>query len=382
MPRKSLLLCCCAGLLIMVLIRCKQEYATPAIKAANNYLVVDGFINTGSNTVTSFKLSRTLNLNDSTTTAKPELQAQVTIRGSKGASYPLVDTGNTGEYTTFPLTLDLTQQYSIAVTTADGQKYSSDPVPCKQTPPIDSIWWRQPGDLDIYVNTHDPSGNTRYYRYNYTETWQHNAELSTVWTVVNGMIVATDSTNQKENCWTTATSTNVLVTTSAALGQDIISGYTINAIPNGNPRLNIRYSILVRQYALTENAYNYWLLIQKTSQNLGTLFDLQPTQLVGNIHCVTTPSQPVIGYISASSLQQQRIFILHTYLNNWPQNQPVYGCDTATIPQNPVNPLIYNYPDTFYAPWYFITNGPLVLVSRFCLDCTLFGGTNKKPSFW
>ncbi|HLZ88421.1 MAG TPA: DUF4249 family protein, partial [Puia sp.] len=131
-----------------------------------------------------------------------------------------------------------------------------------------------------------------------------------------------------------------------------------------------------------EDAYNYWLLIQKTSDNLGTLFDLQPTQLVGNIHCLTNPSEPVIGFLSATSVQQQRIFIYRYYLGTWPHNEPGYGCDTIKIPVNPVNPLIYNYPDTLYAPWYFISNGPLVLGSRFCLDCTLFGGTNSKPSFW
>src|SRR5579872_2413366 len=234
MPRKFLLVCCCAALVIPALTRCRQEYAPPAIKAANSYLVVDGFINTGSSSVTSFKLDRTLNLNDTTTIASPELHAQVTIRGSKGASFSLADTNNTGVYTSTPMTLDLTQQYQIAITTADGQKYSSDPVSGKQTPPIDSIWWRQPGDLNIYVNTHEPANNTRYYRYNYTETWQHEAQLTTPWTVVNGMIVATDSTNQKAECWTTATSTNVLIATSNALGQDIISGYTINTIPNGD----------------------------------------------------------------------------------------------------------------------------------------------------
>ena len=382
MPLRLFHISCCAALLITWLAACRQSYDPPAIRTANNYLVVDGFINTGSGAITTINLNRSVNLNDTVTAGTPELHARITILGSKSGSYTLIDTNNTGIYTSAPLNLDLTQQYSIDITTADGQKYASDPVPCKQSPPIDSIWWQQPGDLNIYVNTHDPADNTRYYRYDYSETWQHNAQLMTVWTVVNGMIEATDSTNQKAECWTTVASTNVFVATSAALGQDVINAYKLFTIPNGDPRLNIRYSILVRQYALTEDAYNYWLLIQKTSQNVGTLFDLQPTQLIGNIHCITTPSQPVIGYLSASNMQQQRIFILHTYMHDWPQNQPVYGCDTVSIPQNPVNPFIYNYPDTFYVPYYFITNGPLVLASRFCLDCTLFGGTNKKPSFW
>ena len=65
-----------------------------------------------------------------------------------------------------------------------------------QTPAIDSVWWRQPGDLDINVTTHDPTNNTHYYRYDYIQTWQHDAELQSVWTVINGMITATDSSDQ------------------------------------------------------------------------------------------------------------------------------------------------------------------------------------------
>jgi hypothetical protein len=369
-------------LLIGCAMGCKQAYLPPAVKAANNYLVADGFINTGANAVTSFNLNRTRNLNDTTVTGIPELHAQVSILGSGGASYPLVDTANTGIYSSAPLNLDITQQFSITITTSDGQKYSSDPVPCQVTPPIDSVYWRQPSDFTVYVNTHDPTNHTRYYRWGYSETWQHDSQLNTAWAVVNHMIIATDSTDQKYECWSTDSSTNVLIATSAALAQDDITAFPVITIPNGDPRLEIEYSILVRQYAITEDAFNYWQLIQKTSENLGTLFDLQPTQLTGNLHCLTNPSQPVIGFISAGTLQQQRIFISYISLNNWPHNSPGFGCDTVEISYPFSDPLAYNYPDTNYAPWYFITFGPLVLASKVCLDCTLIGGTNIKPSFW
>ena len=314
-------------LLTTCLAACRQAYNPPAITAANNYLVVDGFINTGSNAVTTFNLNRSRNLGDSIITGIPELNAVASIVSSSGASYPLTDTANTGIYSSAPLNLDITQQYSIAITTPDGQKYSSDPVSCKQTPPIDSLYWQQPSGLTIYVNTHDPTGNTRYYRYDYQETWEHDAQLSTPWIAVNDTLQAADSTNQKAQCWNTAPSTHIILATSAALAQDNIVAFPVETIPDGDARLEIGYSILVRQYALTENAYNYWLLIQKTSQELGTLFDIQPTQLIGNIHCLTNPSAPVIGFISASSVQQQRINIYISSLNdNWMHNSPAVNC--------------------------------------------------------
>ena len=365
------------GFAIPLLIGCRRPYDPPAIQTANNYLVVDGFINTGSNTITSFNLNRSVNLNDTTTTGAPELYATVSIMGSDGSSYVLADSNNKGIYTSAPLNLDITRQYTIAITTYDGRKYTSDPVPCRQTPPIDSIFWREPGDLTVYLTSHDPANATRYYRFDYSGTYEHDANLVSPWIVINGNLAASDSSNQHSQCWTTENSTNVLITTTTALSQDLVSAFPVMTFPNGG------YSILVRQYAITQDAYNYWLQIAKNSQTLGTLFDVQPTQLTGNLHCLTNPSEPVIGYLSASSVQQQRIQIWESSLTRWQHNSPAYSCDTTSVPYNANDFPAYNYPDyNNYGPYYF--NGPaiLVLAPLFCLDCTRFGGTNTKPPFW
>ena len=361
---------------------CRQVYDPPAIQAPNSYLVVDGFINTGRFSTTSFNLNRTRNLNDSTTIGIPELNAQFSITGKHGDVYPLVDSANTGVYTSGPLALDNTQQYSITITTSDGRKYASDAVACKQSPPIDSIFWSQPSDLTIYASTHDPANNTRYYRYDYTETWQHNSRLTSPWAIINNQITLVDSNDETWYCWSTAHSTNVLITTSVALAQDLITAFPLNVIPLGDPRGAIGYSILVRQYALTADAYNYWNLIEKTSQDVGTLFDLQPSQLIGNIHCLTNPSEPVIGYLTASTVTQQRLFIADSLLNDWVDPVPPTGCTTTDVPYSFSIFPAYPVTDTSVAPYYFISNGPMVVAPRSCLDCRYQGGTRTKPSFW
>jgi hypothetical protein len=363
--------------------RCKQTYDPPAVKNPNQFLVIDGYINTAANGVTTINLNRTKALTDSTATGIPELKAKLTIQASNGATYPLTDPAGTGLYTSLPLNLDLTQRYTLQIITADGRKYASDPVTGKRTPPIDSIYWTQPGDLNLYVNTHDPSGNSKYYRFDYLETWEHDSEQQSPYGVSNGMIYLIDSANQHDRCWTTRISTNVLLANSSALSQDLVNGFQLATIPNADVRLNIRYSALVREYALTEDAYNYWQIVQKTSDNTGTLFDLQPSQLISNIHCTSNPSEPVIGFLSATSAQQQRIFIDHHDLAGWPVTDAITGCaPPVDIPQNPINPLIFDYPDTSFGPWYFSTNGPLHLLRNKCLNCTYQGGTSIKPSFW
>jgi hypothetical protein len=369
-------------LLILLTADCRKPYTPPAIKAANNYLVVDGIINTGVQAVTTVNLNRTRNLGDSATADAPEPGAHVSIVSSTGTSYPLNEFFSNGIYTSNPLSLDNNLQYRIEVVTKDGKKYVSDLVACKPAPAIDSVYWEQPGDLDIYLDSHDPTGNTRYYRWDYTETWEHDAHLESAWGVNNGLAFVVDSTTSKYRCWTSAHSTHVLLGSTVVLSQDRISRAPITSIPNdGDVRLSVRYSILVRQYALTADAYNYWQLIQKTSEGTGTLFDLQPTQLVGNIHSVSDAGEPVIGYVTASTPTQQRLFIDPHQLSGWTRYLFPQYCDTAYTSQNPSDFRIVNYPDTSFTLFYF-SGTDIVLSKKFCLDCLYQGGSYTKPSYW
>lgn len=371
-------------LLFLLLVQCRKEYAPPAITATNHFLVVDGVINIGAGSVTLINLNRTRNLTDSTPGGIPELGAKVAIVADNGSSYPLQDTsGKSGVYGSAPLTLDLSHKYKLAITTNDGRRYESDLLAARLSPVQDSTWYEEPGDLTFYVNTHDPSGGTRYYRWDYIETWEHDAQVQTPWAVKDHMIYVPDSTQQHQLCWTTRSSTDIILGSSFRLSQDVIHRQPVMVIPNGDPRINQKYSILIRQYALTLEAYNYWLQVQKTSEQLGTLFDLQPSMLKGNIHSLSDPDEPVIGYLSACSVDQKRLFLYQSELLNWIHNPPVYQCDSLEIPVNQTDYRIYVYPDTNFAPWYFVSSsGPLVLISRRCVDCTLFGGTTQRPSYW
>ncbi|HRH58937.1 MAG TPA: DUF4249 domain-containing protein [Chitinophagaceae bacterium] len=366
---------------ISVLAGCVKSYNPPVLKAGNNYLVVDGFINTGAGQVTTIILSRTRNLTD-TVTSNPETGASINIKGSDGSSYFLNTTGN-GIYTSAALTLNTANTYQLQITTSNGKQYSSAFVPCKQTPPIDSLRWEQRGDAIIYLTTHDPANNTLYYKWQYEETWQYYAQLQATYGVANGLIYVSDSSNQTDSCWLSGLSTNVLIGNSTALAQDVISDAKIATIPKDDERIGVRYSILVKQYAISAEAYKYWQIIQKNSQERGGLFDLQPAQLSANIFCDTDPTEPVVGFLSAASEQISRIFIRNKELTDWTFNPiPGYDCPSAIIPGNPVDYRIYDYPDPTYWPWYFVTGGGIVITKKDCLDCRSHGGTNKRPVFW
>lgn len=366
-----------------VYVSCKKPYTPPAIKIDNKFLVIDGSLLNSPDSPSIITLSRTVKLTDSTQAIYPETGATVSADDNAGGTFAFFETSG-GKYQSPPLSLNPTAMYRLKITASTGDQYESDFVEMKQTPPIDSVTWQQQNDVMISVNTHDPSNNTRYYRWDFIETWQNRAQLESELGVENGLIyyVVDRPYDQKYNCWSTDYSTDILIGTSVALNDDVINMAPIATVLQNSVKINIRYSILVKQYAITEKAYQYFQILKKNTENLGSIFDAQPTQLIGNMHSVKNPSEIVIGYFTASSVTQKRIFINKDDVTDWNYIYTGQSCDMITIDQNPTNYLLYTYPDTEYTAYYFSGMTGLELNRVSCLDCTVQGGTNHKPSYW
>ncbi|MES2005732.1 MAG: DUF4249 domain-containing protein [Bacteroidota bacterium] len=367
-------------ILLLALAACKKAYEPQVIATDYHFLVIEGVINAGSNAVTTILLNRTKSLGDSSA-PNPELGAQVFIEGEAGGSFQLQSQG-AGMYNSAALSLNTSGKYRLRIVTSNGKIYQSDFVPAKQTPPIDSVTWKQDKGVTLYVYAHDPQNATRYYRWDYMETWLYRSPVSGSLGLNNGQIFFLDSTTQITDCWTTAPSHNIAIASTEALAQDVISNIPIAQIQQNDEKMGIRYSSNVKQYGITKEAYQYWQIIEKSSQQTGGIFDPQPSQLSGNFHCISDPNEPVIGFASMSVVTEKRIFIDYRELTGWfYSNKPGNQCDPIIIGQN-ANFLLYNYPDTTYIPSYFVSGGGLVIVKKVCLDCRRRGGTNSKPSFW
>jgi hypothetical protein len=72
--------------------------------------------------------------------------------------------------------------------------------------------------------------------------------------------------------------------------------------------------MLLKQYGLSSDAYTFWSQMKKNTEELGSIFDAQPSQINGNIHCTTNPVEPVFGYVSITNIQTKRIYINRTSL--------------------------------------------------------------------
>ncbi|MBB3054378.1 DUF4249 domain-containing protein [Mucilaginibacter gotjawali] len=375
------------------LFACKKQISSSVTSAPNNYLVVTG--NIIPNDTSTISLSRTVNIAGKPN-SKPELNASVSIEGSQGGSDHLTATGN-GNYVLSPLNLSTAQSYRLKITTGDGKQYASDFVSVKNSPPIDTLNYNlKNSGLQINVSTHDPASNTHYYRWDYTETYIIHSMYYSHFMVVNHDTTAVRPADQQiYQCWASDTASTIVLGTSAKLSKDIISDQPVIAIPFNSEKGFIRYSILVKQYALTADAYNYFVLLKKNTEQLGSIFDAQPSALRGNIHCTSNPAEPVIGYITAGTTTQKRIFIDHNDLPGWAASKPDTACSADTLLYMRIIKL-KSGGDTFAMEVHDLIYGgikiPIDIVGRYptggftgafpqCVDCTL-RGVNKPPSFW
>ena len=161
--------------------------------------------------------------------------------------------GGAGVYSLSGVTPQSGETYRLHIRTAKGVNYYSDYVPVVTTPPIDSVSWRVENDgVQINVNTHDPQNQTHYYRWEYDETWAYTAAYYSSYEYVASTKQIVNRTDNIYNCWGSFTSTNIMTNSTVRLSRDVVSQFPLTTIAGSSVRFQSKYSILVRQYALTQ----------------------------------------------------------------------------------------------------------------------------------
>ena len=229
---------------------CKEVYKPAATQKNPFILVVDGIILSG-NDSSVITLSRTRSLTDQTPSVR-ETGAKVSVVGATGVEYALAEQGN-GLYSVNQLQLDTSQQYQLKIITADGNEFRSDPNSVRTSPPIDSVYWSQDSsyNVHIYLNTHDPTNNTRYYRWDFVENWEYHSAYNSFLELVNDTPVFRSLANQIYRCYQSQNSSSIDVDNTSRLSSDIVNKYEITSVPNGSEKITQLYSNLVKQYAIT-----------------------------------------------------------------------------------------------------------------------------------
>ncbi|PRY53813.1 uncharacterized protein DUF4249 [Arcticibacter pallidicorallinus] len=372
---------------MLLFVKCKEAYEPEVVFTATNLLVVEGHLN-GSG-VTSVKLSRT-QANDSRAKLV-ERNATVSIFDENKQAYPLTES-SAGQYVT-SASFPSTGKYSLHIRTSDGKEYASEEVSVLNTPDIEEVSWnRASTGVQIYVDTHDASNNTRYYRWEYEETWEIVPRRFSYYELVPkvpaplgspfpyDIIQRRPQSQFPRACWQSEYSKNVIMASSTKLTDDVIHLAPIAHVPNNSWKIDTRYSILVKQFALSAAGFEYWQNMKKNTEGLGSIFDPQPSEIRGNISCISDPAEQVVGFFDASTIKQVRIFITKAEVGDW---QYDILCDEK---------FAVNHPDSLAV--IFPANIPLESrgdpfggitaytgASPDCVDCR-FRGTPVRPDFW
>jgi hypothetical protein len=144
-------------------------------------------------------------------------------------------------------------------------------------------------------------------------------------------------------------------------------------------KLKHKYSLLVKQYSMGEEAFHYWNELKKTSQEQGFLFDRQPALLRSNIRNVNDEEAFVLGYFSMSGVDERRAFA-----------EKPEGLDLSLYPwycfpvaRGPAGWVTRDDLPKYYAvAW---RDGVFVRaeVNMHCVDCRAYkNSTDIPPDFW
>lgn len=349
---------------------CIDEFK-PDIGVHNKYLVVEGLIK-NENKIHQIKLSKTVGIGDNEDIQSPVSDAVVEIFDDLGNRYKLTN-GSLGRYytdsTTFKAKIGRSYKAHLLV---ENIEYESDIMELLYVPEIKNIYheyYRMPSfDYDInegfniFLDSYDSSGTCFNYRYKISEVW----EVMIRWPY---------PPIEKRNCWFYNIPERILLKNTNSIAENRIVKFPLISVSTNTNRLKIKYCLLVDQFSLNREEFAYWEMLKLLNQEIGSLYDVIPTSIKGNIKCIGNPDELVLGYFSVSAKTSKKYFI-SAKDHNLAIADPYLSCpETEYMAGLPyyILDIDETYPGS-ELPFTFTYD-------IHCVDCTI-DGENKKPAYW
>jgi hypothetical protein len=394
--------------IIITLCTCIDPYS-PKLKGYDSLLVVEGLI-TNEKAQYEVKLSKTMQAQN----LIPEKvsDAVVSISDDLGINTILRNLGN-GLYKTDSTVFIgvVGKTYTLHILTHDGKEYESEPTIMLPVPEIDSLYYSKNVEytnnqsethegISIYLDSKKVNGFTNYIRWEYEETWKFRLPTIKKFNYINEKLIL-PVTYVKEFCWKQKKSTEILFQSFSQQEAGNIKNVPITFIGSElSDRLTIQYSILVKQYSVSEKEFKFWNDLKKVNETTGDIFGSQPFYVTSNISNIQDKNEKALGYFQVSAVSKKRKDI--SFMELLKLNLPLfhYNCKTfATAPGDYCLPGAINCVpptwDELYQMWtgaQFIFIEPdyipdtknlrhLIFATSLCSDCELTG-TLVKPPFW
>ncbi|MDG1278825.1 MAG: DUF4249 domain-containing protein [Algoriphagus sp.] len=369
-----------------ILIGCREPFE-PEIEATDlNVLVVEGYLDS-EGLPSVLDLSYTRNIQDEFSSNSKVFGANVYLESSGGERFGLVELGN-GSYE-FKHDIPESDTYVLRIFLPDGTSYSSTQLTPLITPDIIDVGFeKNEAGVEIFLTT---KGNSEAddFLWTFDETWQFRPAITSQVKYdpeVQDVVLRTPD-ERIDLCYLSKRNSDLILETSSRFEDQFVFRQTINQINQGDERLTLRYSILISQKALTKDASEFWEILKKNTDDLGSIFSPLPSIVTGNMTQDQNPNVPVIGQVGLGKVQQRRLFIDIRDVAPWRAEVPEYencllSADTVLIRdydsrfRSGVNiPALPIYPENAFNPIGYRYS------SLICVDCTQ-RGSNVKPDFW
>lgn len=327
----------------------------------------------------------------------PETGAEVFVTDDAGTKYDFNE--NSGKYiSAIAFQIVSGRKYQLHINTKDGKSFESSPETLTTVNPMQSVKAAVEekdnlNGVSIRVSSFDAANSSTYYRYEYEETYKVVAPkwrpTKAVWDI-NGFTVYLPNSPDTKTCYGSKKNIGILLATTNNLTEDRVD-FLARFISDQDYIITTRYSIQVRQYIESLNAYNYYNTLKKMSGSGSILSPNQPGFLLGNLRSTKDQGDKISGYFDVCSVSTERIYFNYADLFPGKPAPPYYtdckefcySSDEAFVP----DPCTHSggYGDDLAAErikYFSGAGGSFVFwVEHPCGDCTTIA-SNIKPAFW
>lgn len=348
-------------------------------------------------------LSKTFQLEDNGPLAESGANVKIVDDGQNVYNFREISPGKYVSYNEFKALPN--KNYQLLIITSEGKSYSTLPTPLTNSTQIDNLYASREIDelgfegISIFVDSFDPTGNSKYYRYEYEETYKIIAPKWSEYDLVvtsNGPPYGVEKvrrTKEERVCYNTLYSNSIIQNETIGFSEDRVFKFPVRILSKDNAIISHRYSILVKQYVQSLDAFTFYKTLNKLSGSESLFSQNQPGFFNGNAFSLDDPNEKVIGFFEVSSVSTKRMFF--NFIDLFP-GEPLPPYFTKCEPYAPSNTRYANDPSDLYylvksgAVKYYMANltptpnsdeGPHLVVSPECGDCTKLG-TNVMPDFW
>ncbi|HQP79747.1 MAG TPA: DUF4249 domain-containing protein, partial [Bacteroidales bacterium] len=227
--------------------------------------------------------------------------------------------------------------------------------------------------ITFHVSTTNPDANP-YYKWNCNEVWEYTSQFyaSHVFNPSRNTVEECRGENT-HYCWDRDVVSNIMIASTEALTENRLVDHQIYELPFMSDKLDYLYSLEVIQSSISAEAYVYWEVMLRNTDQTGGLFSPQPSELRGNIHCVNDSSIVVLGYVSASKVSSHRIFVS---VDDFPMQNKRQNCSAFIEIDLAEHSKMRRY---YYGGYDVVFLDNMTNITswseRRCVDCRVKGGT-------